>query len=95
MTRTPQDAYTPGPEEQMLRRRRTLSDTITVEMYASICAELGSERDRARVAAVYAKYGIPDQETMHRLDRLWQAKFADDPKLLDAWQRAYRCNKRI
>jgi hypothetical protein len=63
-----------------------------LEGYASIMAELAARPDHR--AAVLASRGFANEDAFFTTARAWQARFAADPKLREAFERAVAAKRR-
>jgi hypothetical protein len=61
---------------------------LTLQQYASLCAELAVFRDRTD--AVFHRYGLGDPRDRPAVDRWWQEQMRGDADLYQAWQALYR-----
>lgn len=61
--------------------------TLTLEQYASMCAELAVFHDRPQ--AVFAKYGLGDAGQRAAVDAAWKARLARYPSEKAEWERRY------
>jgi hypothetical protein len=58
---------------------------LTVQQYASLCAELAVYP--ARADAIRLKYRVADAQTMAALEGVWRERFAKDPATRADWQK--------
>jgi hypothetical protein len=61
--------------------------TLTLEQYASMCAELAVFHDRPQ--AVFAKYGLSEPGQRAAVDAAWKARLARYPSEKAEWERRY------
>ena len=66
----------PRPDVGAATSAGATAPELTLEQYASMCAELQSDPNQA--GAVYARYGAADEATSHALQTSWQAKLGAD-----------------
>lgn len=70
---------------------------LTVEQYASLCAERDLCTDDAeRARKIHKRYEIGDKRAKGLVDRLFKLRFEEDPELEESWRAAYeRFTKRF
>jgi hypothetical protein len=62
--------------------------TMTLDAYASLCAELSAQPDRR--IEVLRRYRIADDAALNALHASWQKQFADQPRMQTEWQSKYQ-----
>ena len=60
---------------------------LTLDQYASMCAELAVFADRAD--AVFAKYGLTDVRRRAAVDAAWKERLSRYPSERAEWERRY------
>jgi hypothetical protein len=61
---------------------------LTLQQYASLCAELAVFQDRTE--AIFQQYGLGDPRDRLALDQAWQERLRQSPDEHQGWQALYR-----
>jgi hypothetical protein len=62
--------------------------TLTLQQYASLCAELAAFPDRAET--VFQRHGLSDPRHRHAVDLGWQERLRQNPAEYQAWRTLYQ-----